>query len=52
MLNEWFYSHKTWQIGLLIDVVLLVVSLFGLRLFHRFVAWHPREDHNHMVGLS
>jgi hypothetical protein len=52
MLNEWFYSHKTWQIGLLIDVVLLVVSLFGLRLFHRLVAWHPREEHTHMVGLS
>ena len=52
MLNEWFYSHKTWQIGLLVDVVLLLVSLIGLRLFHRFVAWHPREEHNHMVGLS
>ena len=34
------------------DVVLVMISLFGLRLFHRLVAWHPREEHNHMVGLS
>jgi hypothetical protein len=52
MLNEWFYTHKTWQVGTLIDLTLILVSLVGLYYFHRLVAWHHRELDTAMVGLS
>jgi hypothetical protein len=52
MLNQWFYTHKTWQIGLAVDLTLILVALAGLYIFHRLVAWHRREEDTAMVGLS
>ena len=52
MLNAWFYAHKTWQIGLVVDSALILVALVGLRVFHRLVAWRHREHDTAMVGLS
>jgi len=52
MLNEWFYTHKTWQVGFAIDLTLVLVALIGLYIFHRLVAWHHREQDTAMIGLS
>jgi hypothetical protein len=52
MLNQWFYAHKTWQIGSVVDLTLILVALAGLYVFHRLVAWHNREEDTAMVGLS
>jgi hypothetical protein len=52
MLNEWFYTHKTWQVGTVVDVALIALALIGLYLFNRLVAWKHREHDTAMVGLS
>jgi len=52
MLNEWFYAHKTWQIGFAIDFTLVGLALIGLYFFHRLVPWRKREEDTAMVGLS
>jgi hypothetical protein len=52
MLNQWFYSHPTWEVAGLICAVLLILALGGLRIFHRLVDWHVREEDTAMVGLS
>lgn len=52
MLNQWFYAHKTWQIGTVVDLTLVIVALLGLWAFHRWVAWENREHDTAMVGLS
>jgi len=52
MLNEWFYAHKTWQIGAVVDLTLVAVLLLGLFIFHRWIAWEHREHDTAMVGLS
>jgi membrane protease YdiL (CAAX protease family) len=52
MLNQWFYSHATWEVAVALCSVLLVVTLAGLYLFHRLVNWQAREHDTSMVGLS
>jgi hypothetical protein len=52
MLNQWFYSHTTWQVGTAICLALILVPLLGLFLFHRMVPWQHREEDTAMVGLS
>jgi len=52
MLNQWFYAHKTWQIGTVVDLTIVAVLLLGLFAFHRWVAWEHREHDTAMVGLS
>ncbi len=52
MLNQWFYSHATWQVALTICSVMMIVSLIGLFIFHRLVDWESREHDTAMVGLS
>ena len=52
MLNHWFYSHPVWEVAMAVCSVIILVSLIGLRLFHRWVPWHKREEDTSMVGLS
>jgi hypothetical protein len=52
MLNDWFYSHPTWQVMIAVCAVLLIISLLGLIPFHRLVNWEAREHDTAMIGLS
>jgi hypothetical protein len=52
MLNQWFYSHPTWEVGIAVCLFLMVLPVAGLFLFHRLVAWQRREEDTTMVGLS
>lgn len=52
MLNQWFYSHSTWEVAGLVCSALVLVPLVGLWVFHRLVSWHNREADTSMVGLS
>jgi hypothetical protein len=52
MLNDWFYSHSTWAVALVVCGGLIIPALIGLFFFHRFVSWHAREEDTSMVGLS
>jgi hypothetical protein len=52
MLNDWFYSHSTWEVAAAICSVLVVLPLLGLYIFHRLVNWNDREEDTSMVGLS
>jgi hypothetical protein len=52
MLNQWFYSHSTWDVAFAVCTVLVLFPLLGLYIFHHLVHWHVREKHTHMVGLS
>ncbi len=52
MLNHWFYSHSTWEVGLAVCSVVIILPLLGLFLFHRLVDWQAREEDTAMVGLS
>lgn len=52
MLNDWFYSHSTWEVAAAVCSVVVILPLFGLFLFHRLVHWHAREKDTSMVGLS
>jgi VIT1/CCC1 family predicted Fe2+/Mn2+ transporter len=52
MLNQWFYSHSTWQVALAVCSVLVLLPLIGLRFFHGLVSWQHREPDTSMVGLS
>jgi Protein of unknown function (DUF4239) len=52
MLNDWFYSHSTWEVAGAVCSVLVVLSLAGLFIFHRLVDWNTREEDTSMIGLS
>src|SRR5579872_4911333 len=52
MLNDWFYSHSTWEVAAAVCSVVVLLPLIGLCVFHRLVAWHRREKDTTMVGLS
>ena len=52
MLNNWFYSHPVWEVALAVCAAIILVSLIGLRIFHRWIPWHKREEDTSMVGLS
>src|SRR5476651_1555914 len=52
MLNDWFYSHSTWEVMFVVCSVIVGLSLGGLFLFNRFVDWEAREKDTTMVGLS
>jgi hypothetical protein len=52
MLNQWFYSHATWQVALAVCSVMVLVPLLGLFFFHRLVDWEARQHDTTMVGLS
>jgi Protein of unknown function (DUF4239) len=52
MLNQWFYSHSTWEVAGAVCSVLVLLPLLGLFVFHRLVDWQTREENTSMVGLS
>jgi hypothetical protein len=52
MLNDWFYSHPTWEVTLAVCATLVILSNLGLLVFHRFVDWEAREHDTSMTGLS
>jgi membrane protease YdiL (CAAX protease family) len=52
MLNDWFYSHSTWEVAAAVCSVLVILPLIGLFIFHRLVNWNAREEDTTMVGLS
>jgi hypothetical protein len=52
MLNNWFYSHSTWEVAAAVCLTLLAIALAGLFFFHRRVDWQKREHDTSMVGLS
>jgi hypothetical protein len=52
MLNNWFYSHPVWEVAMAVCASIVLLSLIGLRVFHRWVPWHKREEDTSMVGLS
>ena len=52
MLNRWFYSHPTWEVGFAVCLALVLTALAGLYLFHRLVPQTWREEDTPMVGLS
>jgi hypothetical protein len=52
MLNRWFYSHPTWEVGFAVCIVLMLVPLIGLYIFHKLVPQEHREVDTPMVGLS
>jgi hypothetical protein len=52
MLNQWFYSHPTWEVGTAVCLVLMVIPLLGLYFFDRLVPAYKREADTAMVGLS
>jgi hypothetical protein len=49
---DFFYSHPTWMVGLVIIVVWTGLSLLGLCVFHRLVDVHTREKDTETVGLT
>ncbi len=52
MLNDWFYSHTTWEVALAVCAVVTLIPMAGLFFFHRLVDWRAREEDTSMVGLS
>jgi hypothetical protein len=52
MLNNWFYSHSTLQVALLVCSFVTLLPLLGLYVFHRLVNWEAREEDTAMTGLS
>lgn len=52
MLNNWFYSHPTWEVVLAVCSTMVVLALAGLVVFHRLVHWEAREKDTSMIGLS
>ncbi len=52
MLNDWFYSHGTWEVGVAVCSVVVLLPLIGLFIFHRLVDWNTREEDTSMIGLS
>ncbi|MGD0633947.1 MAG: hypothetical protein ABSA13_06690 [Beijerinckiaceae bacterium] len=52
MLNEWFYSHPTWEVTLAVCSVIVLATLAGLLVFNRLVHWEAREKDTTMTGLS
>jgi hypothetical protein len=52
MLNQWFYSHTTWEVAGAVCSVVVLLALLGLFLFHRVFDWHAREKDTAMTGLS
>jgi hypothetical protein len=52
MLNNWFYSHSTWEVASAVCSVVVLLPLLGLFIFHRLINWHAREEDTSMTGLS
>ncbi len=52
MLNNWFYSHSIFEVGLAVCLVTTILPLVGLYFFHKMVDWNVREEDTSMVGLS
>ena len=52
MLNNFFYSHSIFVVGLTVCFFTVVVPLLGLWPFHKVVDWNVREEDTSMVGLS
>jgi Protein of unknown function (DUF4239) len=52
VLINFFYSHPTWVVGLLVIGVWSGLSLLGLWVFNRFVDVHVREKDTETVGLT
>jgi hypothetical protein len=52
VLINFFYSHPTWVVGLVVIVVWTGASLIGLCIFHRLVDVHVREKDTETVGLT
>jgi Protein of unknown function (DUF4239) len=52
VLINFFYSHPTWEVGLLVIGVWSGLSLLGLWIFNRFVDVHLREKDTETVGLT
>jgi len=42
MLNNWFYSHSTWEVASAVCSVVVLLPLLGLFIFHRLINWHAR----------
>lgn len=52
MLADFFYSHPTWEVGLVVIGVWTGLSLLGLIVFHQFVDVHLRHRDTETVGLT
>jgi hypothetical protein len=52
MLNQWFYSHSTWEVAGAVCSVLVILPLIALFFFHKLVNWQAREHDTSMTGLS
>jgi len=52
MLVNFFYSHSTWVVALVVVSVWTGLSLLGLYLFHRLVDVHTRHKDTETVGLT
>jgi Protein of unknown function (DUF4239) len=52
VLINFFYSHPTWEVGLLVIGVWSGLSLLGLCIFHLFVDVHLRHKDTETVGLT
>jgi len=49
---DFFYSHPTWVVGLVVIVIWTGLSLLGLCIFHRLVDVRTRERDTETVGLT
>ncbi len=49
---DFFYSHPTWLVGLIVIGVWTGVSLLGLVIFNKLVDVHMREKDTETVGLT
>jgi Protein of unknown function (DUF4239) len=52
VLINFFYSHPTWEVGVLVIGVWTGLALIGLYIFHRSVDVHVREKDTETVGLT
>ena len=52
MLVDFFYTHSTWVVGLVVIGMWTGLSLAGLYLFHRLVDVHMRHKDTETVGLT
>jgi Protein of unknown function (DUF4239) len=52
MLVNFFYSHSTWVVGLVVVSIWTGLSLLGLYLFNKLVNVHTRHKDTETVGLT
>ncbi len=52
MLNNFFYTHPAWLVGLVVIGVWTGLSLLGLVIFNRFSNSHDRHKDTETVGLT